>query len=493
MASVAAKLELSMNRTGLSLSLGVVACFSFIALACGTSQPEPTLAQDIRATVVAEITATALAAHTTAPLPADTAVTQPVSSGSLIPAAPEISSGIRASDPTQPEPTPTPSPISTPAPIETPTLSSIVEEISPSVVQVVTPSGTGSGFVIDEYGRVLTSAHVVGRLETVMVKSSGGRTYTGEVLGVDEVADLALIYLGYSAALDPVTLSSSDEIEVGEEVIVIGFPLVDTLGVSPTITRGIVSAKRSSESEIALLQTDAAINPGSSGGPLLDRSGQVIGVNTSKLFESDDGRPLEGIGMAVSVDEVRTRLQSLKRRKSVLLDTPSEFGTRELASALEDLLPRSFEQLDPKAEGLTIDDFGIEDFDRNLVAYASADPFHLIMASTKELSDLDRIALEHELLDLHAFKGAFEEPIKDDPDASINDFGLLSMGRIGDSAIGAFVDLFDEGEVRAELAMFIRDNYVVLLAILYFPATEPSVSVEDVARAIDVAMIDHLD
>ena len=195
----------------------------------------------------------------------------------------------------------------------------MVEDISPSVVQIITPDGNGSGFVTDADGRIVTNAHVVKGLSEVEVRFTDGRTYTGRILGVDEVADVALIDIGAYRSLNAIELGNADEIMVGEDVIVMGFPLGDTLGASPTITRGIVSAKRSSESEITLLQTDAAINPGNSGGPLLGRDGRVVGVSTSKLFRSDDGRPLEGIGLAVSINDVHERLASLARGESVLL------------------------------------------------------------------------------------------------------------------------------------------------------------------------------
>ena len=148
---------------------------------------------------------------------------------------------------------------------------------------------------------------------TVDVRLSGGETYEGEVLGVDEVADLALLDIRAFRDFDPVTLGDSDSIAVGEDVIAMGFPLgsVTIMLDSPTITRGIVSAKRVSDSGIKLLQTDAAINPGSSGGPLIDREGRVVGINTSKAFKSGDGRPVEGIGLAVAINEVRDRLDIL--------------------------------------------------------------------------------------------------------------------------------------------------------------------------------------
>ena len=95
-----------------------------------------------------------------------------------------------------------------------------------------------------------------------------------------------------------------------KRVVAMGFPLGgnDVLLGSASVTSGIVSAKRVSRSGVNLLQTDAAINPGSSGGPLFDRDGRVVGVNTGKLFESSDGRPVEGIGLAVAINEVRSRL-----------------------------------------------------------------------------------------------------------------------------------------------------------------------------------------
>ena len=210
---------------------------------------------------------------------------------------------------------PTPVNTAVPAPVSTPTLPSMVQDVIPGVVQIVTPSGTGSGFIIDADGLVVTNAHVVQGYGTVDVRLSGGETYEGEVLGVDEVADLALLDIRAFRDFEPVALGDSDSVAVGEDVIAMGFPLggVTIMLDSPTITRGIVSAKRVSDSGIKLLQTDAAINPGSSGGPLIDREGRVVGVNTSKAFESGDGRPVEGIGLAVAINEVRDWLDILAR------------------------------------------------------------------------------------------------------------------------------------------------------------------------------------
>ena len=275
-------------RTGSSWAMGVVVWIALLVVGCAqpqAAQPDPARAADVRATVVAEITATA-AAGTATPIP-------------------------------MPMPTATP----TPMPTATPTLSSLVEEMSPSVVQIVTPKGVGTGFVVDDYDRVITNAHVVGRRKTVEVRSPDGQTYEGKVLGVDENADLALLSLGYAANLEPLALGYSDQVRVGDEVIAMGFPLSDRFDDSLTITKGIVSAKRISGAGLTLLQTDAAINPGNSGGPLIGRDGQVVGVSSSKVFKSDDGRPLEGISLAIAINDARARLQSLARGESVYVDT----------------------------------------------------------------------------------------------------------------------------------------------------------------------------
>ena len=194
-----------------------------------------------------------------------------------------------------------------------PDLSDMVDALSPSVVQIFTPSGVGSGFVVDERDRVITNAHVVKRLATVGVRSSDGKTYRGTVLGVDEVADLALIRLEQGAGLKPAPLGDSDSIRVGADVIAMGFPLSGKLGDSMTVTRGIVSAKRSSGRSVKLIQTDAAVNPGNSGGPLIGPDGRVVGINTEKLFTSEDGRPVEGISIAVAINDARDMFDSLAR------------------------------------------------------------------------------------------------------------------------------------------------------------------------------------
>ena len=195
----------------------------------------------------------------------------------------------------------------------------MVEDVSPAVVQIVTPDGaSGSGFIIDSNGRVVTNEHVVRGFSSVEVRLVGGQSYTGRVLGVDEVADLAVVQIESRRSFEAVNLADSDLVSEGDDVVAMGFPL----GGVRTVTDGIVSARIVSGSGVELLQTNAAINPGNSGGPLFDLSGKVVGVNTSR-YEETNGRPVHGISFAVSINEVKDRLDSLSRGQSVVNQTPT--------------------------------------------------------------------------------------------------------------------------------------------------------------------------
>jgi len=161
-------------------------------------------------------------------------------------------------------------------------------------------TGSGSGFVIDEDGHILTNNHVVANADVILVRTHDGREFDAEVVGTDPSTDIAVLRIDAAAALPPpVTFGDSDEVLVGDWVLALGNPL----GLEFTVTSGIVSAKgrqlttRQSSVE-SFIQTDAAINPGNSGGPLIDLSGRVIGVNTA-IF---GGQRFVGYGFAVPID-----------------------------------------------------------------------------------------------------------------------------------------------------------------------------------------------
>ena len=204
-------------------------------------------------------------------------------------------------------------------------VSEIVRRTQPGLVHIDVPTGSGSGFVIDTEGFIITNAHVVLGHSTVTAKFVDGAEYTGTVVGKDEKIDLACIRITNSGPLSPLPLGDSDAVPVGEDVLAMGYPLADLLGGSPTVTRGIVSAKQWNE-----IQTDAAINPGNSGGPLVDPHGFVIGVNTS-VIANVGGRNITGIGFAIPSNVVKERFAFLASggtvRKSVAPASEDDDGT----------------------------------------------------------------------------------------------------------------------------------------------------------------------
>ncbi len=169
------------------------------------------------------------------------------------------------------------------------------------------PLGNGSGFVIDTEGHILTNFHVVEGAEEVHVTFSGREPVVAQVVGVDPSTDIALLEVDLPArALTPLPLGSSDDVQVGDDVVAIGNPF----GLDRTVTKGIVSALQReilapNRYEIdEVVQTDAAINPGSSGGPLLNARGEVIGIN-SQIETGNIAQGNVGVGFAVPIDTVR--------------------------------------------------------------------------------------------------------------------------------------------------------------------------------------------
>jgi len=170
------------------------------------------------------------------------------------------------------------------------------DRILPSVVQVRTSRGSGSGFVLDDLGHVVTNHHVVDGATTVGLVTSEGRNVRATVLGSDEDNDIAVLQVE-GADLPAAEIGRSGALRIGQPVIAVGSPL----GLNGTVTSGIVSAvdRGSRASSLPMVQTDASINPGNSGGPLVDLSGRVVGVNTS-IATLGSGNI--GIGFAVPID-----------------------------------------------------------------------------------------------------------------------------------------------------------------------------------------------
>jgi putative serine protease PepD len=193
---------------------------------------------------------------------------------------------------------------------------SVYAAASPSVVSVRTGTGSGTGFLVDGDGTIVTNAHVVGDNQQVQVRFNDKSDFVdAQVLSVDASTDLAALKVDESAAqgVRPLKLADSDNVQVGDTAIAIGYPL----GLDRTATAGIISGlERQIQSPNGfsidkVIQTDAPINPGNSGGPLLNANGEVIGVN-SQIATAGGGEGSVGIGFAIPANTVKQVLPALE-------------------------------------------------------------------------------------------------------------------------------------------------------------------------------------
>jgi len=168
--------------------------------------------------------------------------------------------------------------------------------------------GEGTGFVVSQDGLILTNNHVVDNATEVTVQFSGGQEYDAEVVGTDPSTDLALLRID-AKGLTPVKFGDSDDVRVGQWVVAVG----DPFGLESTITAGIVSAKGRTHVGIAnyedFIQTDAAVNPGNSGGPLVDLHGEVIGINTAIATRNGGNM---GVGFSIPSNLATSIMQKLR-------------------------------------------------------------------------------------------------------------------------------------------------------------------------------------
>ncbi|NET64500.1 MAG: trypsin-like serine protease [Moorea sp. SIO1G6] len=188
------------------------------------------------------------------------------------------------------------------------------DDFSAQIPQERRLQGQGSGFIIDNSGILLTNAHVVESADKVTVTLKDGRKFNGQVKGVDEFTDLAVVKIN-GTSLPIVSLGDSSQVQVGDWAIAVGNPL----GLDNTVTLGIVSTIGRSSAQAGIpdkrldfIQTDAAINPGNSGGPLLNATGEVIGINTAIRANA------MGIGFAIPINKVKEISNKLAQGQKVV-------------------------------------------------------------------------------------------------------------------------------------------------------------------------------
>ena len=195
-----------------------------------------------------------------------------------------------------------------------------VRKVKPAVVTVinnlptprglfgsVAPTASGSGVIVDSKGYIITNNHVIAGQQSLQVIFADGSKADATIVGADSIADLAILKVDKVPAV--ATLGDSNTLEPGQVAIAIGSPLGDYRG---TVTVGVVSGlNRSVGRQQGLIQTDAAINNGNSGGPLINTLGQVIGINTLVVRSTNDGNVAEGLGFAIPSNQVRDIMTQL--------------------------------------------------------------------------------------------------------------------------------------------------------------------------------------
>ena len=201
-------------------------------------------------------------------------------------------------------------------------------------------SGVGSGFIMSADGYVMTNAHVVDDADTIYVTLTDKREFKAKLIGVDERTDVAVVKI-QATSLPAITVGDSNKVRVGEWVLAIGSPF----GLDNTVTAGIVSAKgRDTGDYLPFIQTDVAVNPGNSGGPLINMAGEVIGIN-SQIYSRTGG--FMGISFAIPIDEAMRVADQLK--------TTGKVTRGRIAVAIGEVTKEVADSLGlPKAQGALV-------------------------------------------------------------------------------------------------------------------------------------------
>jgi serine protease Do len=178
----------------------------------------------------------------------------------------------------------------------------------PRQLQERTQTSLGSGVIVSKEGHILTNHHVIANMDTIEIQLTDGRIEPAQLIGTDEQTDIAVLKIN-AQNIEPLPLGDSDQVRVGQMVFAVGNPF----GLQETVTQGIISAKgrrAMADSGVEFLQTDAAVNQGNSGGPLLNLKGEIIGINSAIFSTSQEGAWL-GISFAIPANVARRALESV--------------------------------------------------------------------------------------------------------------------------------------------------------------------------------------
>jgi len=342
----------------------------------------------------------------------------------------------------------------------------------------------GSGFIISKDGYVMTNYHVVKDADEIIVRLSDRRELKGEVIGVDQRSDVALLKIE-ATGLPVVKIGKSSELEVGEWVLAIGSPF----GFDHSATAGIVSAKGRSlprENYVPFIQTDVAINPGNSGGPLFNQEGEVVGVN-SQIYSRTGG--YMGLSFAIPVEvamDVADQLKTAGRVKrgwlgvliqDVTLDLAESFGMKQPRGALvAKVLPDS----PAKKAGIQVGDVIIEFNDEDIRNSAALPP---IVGSSKVGLQLPVTVIRNGRE--KSLKVELDELPEDDSVAKTpRDPEVEQTNRIGLSAI----DLTDEQKDMLEVK-----GGILVTRVIDGPASQGGIRKDDIILSFDNRKVKNLE
>lgn len=275
-----------------------------LAVMASTPSPTPIPSPTATPTTVPTDTPTPTKVPTYTPVPVPTDTPTPLPTDTPTPVSVDTPAPAPTSTPVPTSPIPT----ATSQPDNTQALADVVEQARATVVRIEGTTSTGSGFVVDPDGYILTNEHVINGQSHLTVVFDNGTRLTARVIASDAARDIALLKV--SAYSELTVLPFANQIREGDEVVAFGYPLDFHGGM--TVTKGIVSAFRTFAG-VSHIQTDAALNPGNSGGPLLNTSGEIVGMNTSVEREiSGEDYSAQGIGFAIKSDVLNSRLEVMK-------------------------------------------------------------------------------------------------------------------------------------------------------------------------------------